>query len=184
MTSFDYRLNPIYAIKECSSCRSLYTSNCGCSKGSLEDKILVPIIPSNLVQGVQSGIYPPLDKNSHYITPRWMVSFGHGFGARKDLGARGGYLPPAVSTLGWGLMRSPIGDFGRILWPSTNGTHCHVPCVRVKAFCGNDVVVSFPLLRGVVDLEGEGEVLLWDFQLRLSVRIDELRHWNIFGERV
>ncbi|GJW32914.1 hypothetical protein Tco_0052946 [Tanacetum coccineum] len=42
MTSFDYRLNPIYAIKECSSCGSLYTSNCGCSKGSLEDKILVP----------------------------------------------------------------------------------------------------------------------------------------------
>ncbi|GJR62220.1 hypothetical protein Tco_1504382 [Tanacetum coccineum] len=42
MTSFDYRLNPIYAIKECSSCGSLYTSNCGCSKGNLEDKTLVP----------------------------------------------------------------------------------------------------------------------------------------------
>ncbi|GJT87474.1 hypothetical protein Tco_1069191 [Tanacetum coccineum] len=47
MTSFDYRLNPIYAIKECSSCGSLYTSNCGCSKGSLEDKILVPIPDSS-----------------------------------------------------------------------------------------------------------------------------------------
>ncbi|GJT15871.1 hypothetical protein Tco_0874577 [Tanacetum coccineum] len=47
MTSFDYRLNPIYAIKECSSCGSLYTSNCGCSKGSLEDKILVPKPPRN-----------------------------------------------------------------------------------------------------------------------------------------
>ncbi|GJX19432.1 hypothetical protein Tco_0222109 [Tanacetum coccineum] len=45
MTSFDYRLNPIYAIKECSSCGSLYTSNCGCLKGSLEDKILVPKPP-------------------------------------------------------------------------------------------------------------------------------------------
>ncbi|GJZ30112.1 hypothetical protein Tco_0575159 [Tanacetum coccineum] len=32
---------------ECSSCGSLYTSNCGCSKGSLEDKILVPKPPRN-----------------------------------------------------------------------------------------------------------------------------------------
>ncbi|GJS83325.1 reverse transcriptase domain-containing protein [Tanacetum coccineum] len=47
MTSFDYRLDPIYAIKECSSCGSLYTSNCGCSKGSLGDKILVPIPDSS-----------------------------------------------------------------------------------------------------------------------------------------
>ncbi|GJR18598.1 hypothetical protein Tco_0967125 [Tanacetum coccineum] len=47
MTSFDYRLDPIYAIKECSSCGSLYTSNCGCSKGSLKDKILVPIPESS-----------------------------------------------------------------------------------------------------------------------------------------
>ncbi|GKC79516.1 hypothetical protein Tco_1130290, partial [Tanacetum coccineum] len=37
--SFDYR----YTIKECSSCGALYTRNCGCSKGSLEDKILVPV---------------------------------------------------------------------------------------------------------------------------------------------
>ncbi|GJT76823.1 hypothetical protein Tco_1043548, partial [Tanacetum coccineum] len=38
----DYCLNPLYAIKECSSCGSLYTKDCGCSEGSLEDKILVP----------------------------------------------------------------------------------------------------------------------------------------------
>ncbi|GJT73173.1 hypothetical protein Tco_1032459 [Tanacetum coccineum] len=37
-----YGLNPLYAIKECSSCGSLYTKDCGCSEGSLEDKILVP----------------------------------------------------------------------------------------------------------------------------------------------
>ncbi|GKG34916.1 hypothetical protein Tco_0437612, partial [Tanacetum coccineum] len=34
-------------IKECSSCRALYTANCGCSEGSLEDKILVPIPESS-----------------------------------------------------------------------------------------------------------------------------------------
>nr|GEY21079.1 hypothetical protein [Tanacetum cinerariifolium] len=42
MTSFDYRLNPRYAIKECLSCGDLYTRDCSCSKGSVEDKILVP----------------------------------------------------------------------------------------------------------------------------------------------
>ncbi|GJU77165.1 hypothetical protein Tco_1274235 [Tanacetum coccineum] len=39
MASFDYRLNPLYAIKECSSCGALYTSDYCCSKGVLEDKI-------------------------------------------------------------------------------------------------------------------------------------------------
>ncbi|GKD65241.1 hypothetical protein Tco_1307349 [Tanacetum coccineum] len=43
MASFDYR----YAIKECSSCGALYTRNRGCSKGSLEDKILVPVPDSS-----------------------------------------------------------------------------------------------------------------------------------------
>ncbi|GJS82488.1 hypothetical protein Tco_0749029 [Tanacetum coccineum] len=43
MASFDYRLNPLYAIKECSSCGNLHTKDCGCSIGSLEDKILVPV---------------------------------------------------------------------------------------------------------------------------------------------
>ncbi|GJX40906.1 hypothetical protein Tco_0255896 [Tanacetum coccineum] len=47
MASFDYRLNTLYAIKECSSCGALYTRNCGCSKGSLEDKILVPVPDSS-----------------------------------------------------------------------------------------------------------------------------------------
>ncbi|GKB94290.1 hypothetical protein Tco_0980427 [Tanacetum coccineum] len=42
MASLDRRLNPLYAIKECSSCGNLHTKDCGCSKGSLEDKILVP----------------------------------------------------------------------------------------------------------------------------------------------
>nr|GEX87190.1 hypothetical protein [Tanacetum cinerariifolium] len=47
MTSFGYRLNPRYAIKECSSCGTLYTRNCCCSKGNVEDKILVPKPPKN-----------------------------------------------------------------------------------------------------------------------------------------
>ncbi|GJV13437.1 hypothetical protein Tco_1354978 [Tanacetum coccineum] len=41
MASLDYRLKPLFSIKECSSCGSLYTREC-CSIGSLENKILVP----------------------------------------------------------------------------------------------------------------------------------------------
>nr|GEZ59373.1 hypothetical protein [Tanacetum cinerariifolium] len=47
MTSFGYRLNPRYAIKECLSCGALYTGNFCCSKGNVEDKILVLKPPKN-----------------------------------------------------------------------------------------------------------------------------------------
>nr|GEW76940.1 hypothetical protein [Tanacetum cinerariifolium] len=40
MTSSAYRLNPLYPIKECSSCGDLYTTDYCCSNGSLVDKIL------------------------------------------------------------------------------------------------------------------------------------------------
>nr|GEW95169.1 hypothetical protein [Tanacetum cinerariifolium] len=40
MTSSDYRLNPLYPIKECSSCGALYTMNYCCSDGILGDKII------------------------------------------------------------------------------------------------------------------------------------------------
>ncbi|GJY40595.1 hypothetical protein Tco_0427865 [Tanacetum coccineum] len=41
MASLDHRLNPLFLIKECSSCGALYTADFCCSKGGLEDKILV-----------------------------------------------------------------------------------------------------------------------------------------------
>ncbi|GJY40040.1 hypothetical protein Tco_0427310 [Tanacetum coccineum] len=47
MASLDHHLNPLFSIKECMSCGALYTRNCGCSKGGLEDKILVPKLPQN-----------------------------------------------------------------------------------------------------------------------------------------
>nr|GEX06591.1 hypothetical protein [Tanacetum cinerariifolium] len=40
MASFDYRLNPLYPIKECSSCGALYTTDYLCSEGSPGDKII------------------------------------------------------------------------------------------------------------------------------------------------
>nr|GFA95091.1 hypothetical protein [Tanacetum cinerariifolium] len=47
MTSFGYRLNPRYVIKECLSCGALYTGDFCCSKGNVEDKILVSKLPEN-----------------------------------------------------------------------------------------------------------------------------------------
>ncbi|GJS84134.1 hypothetical protein Tco_0750675 [Tanacetum coccineum] len=40
MASFDYRLNPLYTIKECSSCGALYTTDYCCSNVGLVDKIV------------------------------------------------------------------------------------------------------------------------------------------------
>nr|GEW98381.1 hypothetical protein [Tanacetum cinerariifolium] len=40
MASSDYRLNPLYPIKECSSCEALYTTDHCCSEGSLMDEII------------------------------------------------------------------------------------------------------------------------------------------------
>ncbi|GJS08820.1 hypothetical protein Tco_0365616 [Tanacetum coccineum] len=47
MASLDHRLNSLFSIKECSSCGALYTADFCCSKGGLEDKILVPKPPQN-----------------------------------------------------------------------------------------------------------------------------------------
>nr|GEX77007.1 hypothetical protein [Tanacetum cinerariifolium] len=55
MTSFGYRLNPRYAIKECSSYGTLYTRDCCCSKGNVEDKILVPKFSKNCARHARCG---------------------------------------------------------------------------------------------------------------------------------
>nr|GEX13570.1 hypothetical protein [Tanacetum cinerariifolium] len=55
MTSFGYRLNPRFAIKECSSCGALYTRDCSYLKGSVEDKILVPKPPKNCARCAKCG---------------------------------------------------------------------------------------------------------------------------------
>ncbi|GKD73980.1 hypothetical protein Tco_1332262, partial [Tanacetum coccineum] len=47
MTSFDYRLNTLYVIKECSSCEALYTTDYCCSNVGLVDKIIRERLPQN-----------------------------------------------------------------------------------------------------------------------------------------
>nr|GFA25065.1 hypothetical protein [Tanacetum cinerariifolium] len=55
MTSFGYRLNPRYAIKECLSCGALYTEDFCCSKGNVKNKILVPKPPKNYARCAKCG---------------------------------------------------------------------------------------------------------------------------------
>nr|GEY39008.1 hypothetical protein [Tanacetum cinerariifolium]GEZ58173.1 hypothetical protein [Tanacetum cinerariifolium] len=55
MTSFGYRSNPRYAIKECSSCGTLYTRDCVCSIRTVEDKILVLKPPKNCARCMRCG---------------------------------------------------------------------------------------------------------------------------------
>nr|GFC23293.1 hypothetical protein [Tanacetum cinerariifolium] len=55
MMSFGYRSNPLYAIKECSSCETLYTRDCGCSKGKVKDKLLIPKPPKNYARCTRCG---------------------------------------------------------------------------------------------------------------------------------
>nr|GEU77861.1 hypothetical protein [Tanacetum cinerariifolium] len=57
MTSFGYRSNPRYAIKECSSCGTLYTRDCVCSIGTVEDKILVLKPPKNYARCTRCGYW-------------------------------------------------------------------------------------------------------------------------------
>nr|GEY48470.1 hypothetical protein [Tanacetum cinerariifolium] len=55
MKSFGYRLNPRFAIKKCSSCGALYTGDFCCSKGNVEDKILVPKPRKNYARCAKYG---------------------------------------------------------------------------------------------------------------------------------
>nr|GEV28062.1 hypothetical protein [Tanacetum cinerariifolium] len=68
MTSFDYRLNPLYPIKECSSCEALYTMDNYFSEGSLGDKIIcnldkTPYLSQRSPQNCPKCGHPV---NSHY----------------------------------------------------------------------------------------------------------------------
>nr|GEU29852.1 hypothetical protein [Tanacetum cinerariifolium] len=69
MTSFGYRLNPRYAIKECSSCGALYTGDFCCSKGNVEDKILVSKLPKNCASAnvVNAPREPFVVKKDHSV---------------------------------------------------------------------------------------------------------------------
>ncbi|GKD40441.1 hypothetical protein Tco_1260648 [Tanacetum coccineum] len=74
MALLDHRLNPLFSIKECSSCGALYTADFCCSKGGLEDKILGNGIYQDLL-----NTYDSSDDDSNVVNaPR------ESFVAKKD----------------------------------------------------------------------------------------------------
>nr|GEX34200.1 hypothetical protein [Tanacetum cinerariifolium] len=70
MTSFGYRFNPCYVIKECSSCGTLYTRDCVCSIGTVEDKILVSKPPKNCARYFQNSSELSNASTNVVIAPR------------------------------------------------------------------------------------------------------------------
>nr|GEX61686.1 hypothetical protein [Tanacetum cinerariifolium] len=92
MTSFGYRLNPRYAIKECSSCGALYTRDCSCSKGSVEDKILVPKPPKNYAKCAKCG-HPV---NGHYCQGCALLRAREPFAVKQDHGVKSSQNPPPI----------------------------------------------------------------------------------------
>nr|GFA72389.1 hypothetical protein [Tanacetum cinerariifolium] len=80
--------NPFYTIKECSSCGTLYTRDCGCSKGNVEDKILVPKPSKNCARCTRCGylvdgpnckgcalLHQELEENLVIYSPNFQNSF-------------------------------------------------------------------------------------------------------------
>nr|GEV99972.1 hypothetical protein [Tanacetum cinerariifolium] len=94
MTSFSYHLNPHYAIKECSSCGALYTGDFCCSKGNVEDKILVPKLPKNyLVTYFQDfqNTSESSDESTNVVN-----ALREPFVVKKDHGVKSSQNPPHV----------------------------------------------------------------------------------------
>nr|GEW34882.1 hypothetical protein [Tanacetum cinerariifolium] len=68
MASFNYRLNPFYPIKECSSCGALYTTDYCFSDGSLRDKIICDLDKTPNLSQQPSQNCPKCENpvNGHY----------------------------------------------------------------------------------------------------------------------
>nr|GEV01271.1 hypothetical protein [Tanacetum cinerariifolium] len=79
MTSFDYRLNLLYPIKECSSCGALYTMDYCCSEGSLMDKIICDLNKTPDLSQRPPQNYPKCGKSidGHYC--QGCAHYGYNF---------------------------------------------------------------------------------------------------------
>ncbi|GJS28199.1 hypothetical protein Tco_0488819 [Tanacetum coccineum] len=96
MASLDHRLNPLFSIKECMTCRALHTRSCGCSKGSFGDKILVPCLNEGWYtihdENEILNTYEPYDDNTNVVsTPREPFVFN------QDPGVKSSQSPPQIN---------------------------------------------------------------------------------------
>nr|GEZ27078.1 hypothetical protein [Tanacetum cinerariifolium] len=92
MASFDYRLNPLYPIKECSPCVALYTTDYCCSNGSLGDKIICDLDKTHDLSQHPPQNYPmcgnPVD--GYYCQ-------GQPFIVEQDPGKNSSQSPPHIN---------------------------------------------------------------------------------------
>nr|GEV99590.1 hypothetical protein [Tanacetum cinerariifolium] len=97
MASFDYRLNPLYPIKECSSCGALYTTNYCCSEGSLGDKIIcdlnkTPDLSQRSPQNYPKCGNPPSNENTNVVN-----ALQKPFVVKQDPGKNSSQSPPQIN---------------------------------------------------------------------------------------
>nr|GEX85682.1 hypothetical protein [Tanacetum cinerariifolium] len=86
MMSFDYRLNPHYPIKECSSCGALYTTDYCCSEGILGDKIICDLDQT-----------PDLSQRSPQNCPKCGNPVDESFVIEQDPGKNSSQSPPQIN---------------------------------------------------------------------------------------
>nr|GEY37586.1 hypothetical protein [Tanacetum cinerariifolium] len=94
MASFDYRLNPLYPIRECSSCGALYTMDYCCSEGSLEDKIICDLdkTPDLSQRPPQNYSFEPSNDNTNVVN-----ALQEPFVVKQDPGENSSQSPPQIN---------------------------------------------------------------------------------------
>nr|GEY96985.1 hypothetical protein [Tanacetum cinerariifolium] len=104
MTSFGYRLNPLYPIKECSSCGALYTTDYCCSVGILGDKIICDLDKTpdlsqrspqncpNIEHGILQDSSEPSNDNSNIFN-----ALREPFVVNQDPGKTSSQSPPQIN---------------------------------------------------------------------------------------
>ncbi|GJY12582.1 hypothetical protein Tco_0381891 [Tanacetum coccineum] len=176
MASLDRRLNPLYAIKECSSCGNLHTKNCGCSKESLEDKILVPIL-EEVFQDFQDTSESS-DDNTNFVNKNQEP-----FVVNQDPGKNSLQSPPHIDHCCYGYGDSLDDMLCQRCTCESCGKGAHygyncppqVPIISKPEPCNNQTVNEFPqTLPSVHPISCSGDENLFTYDSKPNFVDDSL----------
>nr|GEZ39243.1 hypothetical protein [Tanacetum cinerariifolium] len=95
MASFDYRLNPLYPIKECSSCGALYTMDYCCSEGRcalLRKKFKEDLFTYYIENGILPDSSEPPNDNTNVVN-----ALQEPFVVKQDPGKNSSQSPPQIN---------------------------------------------------------------------------------------
>ncbi|GKB01415.1 hypothetical protein Tco_0829459, partial [Tanacetum coccineum] len=145
MASLDRHLNPLYTIKECSSYGNLHTKDCGCSIGSLEDKILVPTL-EEVFQDFQDT-FESSDDDTNFVNENQEP-----FVVKQDPGVNSSQSPPHIDHCCYGCGDSLDDIFCQRCTCESCGKGAHygyncppqVPIISKPEPCNNQTVNEFP----------------------------------------